>query len=293
VHNPVLLNEVISLLDPQPGKFIIDGTADGGGHAEEILKRISPQGTLLALDWDEHMVRRLRLKLGIQNHDCRVVLRAENYACLAEVMKNEKLPKADGLILDLGFSSEQVENSGRGFSFLKDEPLYMVYDPEHRPVKTILKELTEIELADVIYKFSGERYSRRIAKAIKERIRKEPIETSGELAKIIRRTVPGAYERGRINPATRTFQALRIYANDELGNLQKIMKDLPKLIAKGGRVAVISFHSLEDKIVKEAFKELSQKKVEVLTKKPLIPSRSEIIKNPRSRSAKLRAVRFL
>jgi 16S rRNA (cytosine1402-N4)-methyltransferase len=180
-------------------------------------------------------------------------------------------------------------SSGRGFSFEKDEPLLMTYDDSRRPVYALLREMSEPALANIIYELGGERYSRRIAKAIKERGRKEAITTSGELAAIVRQALPKGYERGRIDPATRTFQALRIYTNGELENLQAVLGNLSNIIKPGGRVAVISFHSLEDRIVKQTFQNLSKEgKVEILTKKPVGPTPTEEMHNPRSRSAKIR-----
>jgi 16S rRNA (cytosine1402-N4)-methyltransferase len=219
-----------------------------------------------------------------------------NYADLPVILRAKKLGKADGLLLDLGFSSEQLENSGRGFSFSEralDEPLLMTYSDDCEPVRAILRRISEKELADIIYQLGGERRSRQIAKAIVERRRRKPIETAGDLADIVRGALPKSYERGRIDPATRTFQALRIYANGELENLEKMLGELPEILKPGGRVAIITFHSLEDKIVKENFKQLARVHfAEIINKKPIIASREEIEHNPRARSAKLRAIRL-
>ncbi len=292
-HEPVLLNEVIEYLDPHPGDFMIDGTVDGGGHARAIMKKVIPEGTFLGLDWDADMIvaRNKAKKFGERE----TYLHA-NYAELPEVLQKEKRGLADGLLLDLGFSSEQLERSGRGFSFSKEtanEPLKMTYSETERPVAELLRELDENDLANVIYELGGERRSRKIAKAIKDAGRAHPIVTAGELADIVRNALGKHYEHGRIDPATRTFQALRIYANNELGNLQTILARLREVLAPGGRVVVISFHSLEDRIVKQAF--LSGAKageLEILTKKPIVASREEERQNPRSRTAKLRAARI-
>ncbi len=292
-HEPVLLNEVIEYLDPHPGDFMIDGTVDGGGHARAIMKKVMPEGTFLGLDWDADMIvaRNKAKKFGERE----TYLHA-NYAELPEVLQKEKRGLADGLLLDLGFSSEQLERSGRGFSFSKEtanEPLKMTYSETERPVAELLRELDENDLANVIYELGGERRSRKIAKAIKDAGRAHPIVTAGELADIVRNALGKHYEHGRIDPATRTFQALRIYANNELGNLQTILARLREVLAPGGRVVVISFHSLEDRIVKQAF--LSGAKageLEILTKKPIVASREEERQNPRSRTAKLRAARI-
>ncbi|HUX35419.1 MAG TPA: 16S rRNA (cytosine(1402)-N(4))-methyltransferase RsmH [Candidatus Paceibacterota bacterium] len=290
-HIPVLLNEVIEFLKPEPEKFFIDGTVDGGGHAREIFKRIMPGGTFLGVDWDEAMIEKLKSDAEIKSYGKgNVKLVRGNYADLANILEKENLPKADGLLLDLGFSSEQLESSGRGFSFKKDEPLLMTYDESAIPVKDILRELDEKELADVIYELSGERFSRKIAAAIKIAGRRKKIETTGELNEIIKNVLPKNYERGRIEPATRTFQALRIYANRELENIKEVLKNIKNIMNPGGRVAIISFHSLEDRTVKKFFKDMSKKgEIEILTPKPVRPTREEAQENPRSRSAMMRA----
>jgi 16S rRNA (cytosine1402-N4)-methyltransferase len=311
-HEPVLLNEVITYLNPQPGDFMIDGTMDGGGHATAIMEKISalaaatkPGGRLLGVDWDERMVARWRAK---KIDRTKAIFAHGNYAELPKILANEKLPLADGLLIDLGFSSEQLggatdreaeEHAGRGFSFSEaaaDEPLLMTYDDSQTPLRELLREMKEEELANIIYEFGGERGSRRIAKAIKERERKKPIMTAGELAATIREVLPKSYERGRIDPATRTFQALRIYANDELKNIKKLLDEIAegKIITPKGRVVILSFHSLEDRIVKQSFQKLAKEnKAKLLTKKPIPATREEVKQNPRARSAKLRAIELL
>lgn len=309
MHIPVLLNETIKLLNPRPGEFIIDGTLGGGGHAAEILRRISPGGILLGIDWNLTTIEKTQNKISAISKSefliSKSILVCGNYANTPEILKDKKLELADGLLLDLGFSSDELEFSGRGFSFRKDEPLLMTYDNARMPVRDILSQTNEEELARIIYEFGEERLSRRIAKAIKESTRKKKIETSGELAKIVAAAAPKNYERGRIHPATRTFQALRIYANDELGNLKTILDVLPRILNSGGRTAIISFHSLEDRLVKNAFRDMAKAgTAEILTNpkgkrfsngagKPITPSREEIASNPRSRSAKLRAIRII
>ncbi|MGC9968575.1 MAG: 16S rRNA (cytosine(1402)-N(4))-methyltransferase RsmH [Minisyncoccia bacterium] len=293
-HVPVLLNEVIALLDPKPGEFIIDGTVDGGGHAAAIMERIAPQGIFLGVDWEKGMIgERIAAREARRGVRTRERYVCGNYADLPAILAKEKLGKADGLLLDLGFSSDQLARSGRGFSFgeeARNEPLIMTYDDACPPVAEILRAQSEKELADIIFSFGGERLSRKIAKAIKEEGRKRPIVTSGELAEIVRGVVPKNYERGRIDPATRTFQALRIYANDELGNLTRAIENAQEVIKSGGRAVIISFQSLEDRIVKQSFqKSAKENKLKILTKKPIVASREEIARNPRSRSAKVRA----
>ena len=298
VHTPVLLNEVLTFLDPQPGDFIIDGTVDGGGHAAAIAEKIGPDGKLLGLDWDERLLERTRARFADQKN---VVLLHGNYADIREIMREHDFEKADGLLVDLGFSSEQLEASGRGFSFgeaSKNEPLLMTYDDSRTPVWQILREEGEESLANIIYEFGGERMSRRIAKAIKDRGRRQADHDGGRAGGCGARGVAGwrqnarAYEHGRIDPATRTFQAFRIYANGELENLKTLLKNLSEILKPGGRAAIISFHSVEDGIVKRAFQTLAKEgKIEIITKKPVEATREEIKENPRSRSAKIRAAR--
>jgi 16S rRNA (cytosine1402-N4)-methyltransferase len=309
VHKPVLLNEVITFLDPKPGDSIVDGTVDGGGHAAAIVDIIGPKGNLLGLDWDERLLERCKARFVGQKN---VKLIHGNYAELPELLaaennlnKAQADRRADGLLIDLGFSSEQLEASGRGFSFGEAhtaEPLLMTYDDSRTPVWQILREESEESLANIIFEFGGERKSRRIAKAIKDHGRRKPIMTSGELADVVREALTGGidgksrgkYEHGRIDPATRTFQAFRIYANGELENLKTLLKNLGAIVKPGGRVAIISFHSTEDGIVKRAFQSLAKEgTIEIITKKPVEATREEIKENPRSRSAKIRAAKIL
>jgi 16S rRNA (cytosine1402-N4)-methyltransferase len=300
VHQPVLLKEVITFLEPKTGDFVIDGTIDGGGHAAAIVELIGVRGTFLGLDWDKQLLERCKKRFAGQEN---VTLLHGNYAELKEILTENNLEKADGLVIDLGFSSEQLEASGRGFSFrdeYKDEPLLMTYDDSRTPVYQILREESEESLANIIFEFGGERISRRIAKAIKDHGRKNPIKTAGEFADVVRSALPGAgknrgaYEHGRIDPATRTFQAFRIYANGELENLKILLASLGEIVKPGGRIVIISFHSTEDGIVKRAFQSLAKEsKLEIITKKPIEATREEIKENPRSRSAKIRAARII
>jgi 16S rRNA (cytosine1402-N4)-methyltransferase len=301
VHKPVLLKEVMQFLDPHPGDFIIDGTVDGGGHAAAIADAIGSTGTLLGLDWDEALLERCKARFAGREN---IILLHGNYANLPEIISERKFEKADGLLVDLGFSSEQLELSGRGFSFseaARVEPLFMTYDDSRTPVRQILREESEEALANIIYEFGDERMSRRIAKAIKERGRHQPIMTAGELADTVREVLTGGregvprgrYEHGRIDPATRTFQALRIYANGELENLKILLSSLGAIIKSGGRVAIITFHSTEDGIVKRAFQSMAKDStLKIITKKPVEASQEEIKENPRSRSAKIRVAQI-
>lgn len=289
MHAPVLLQEVVEMLSLSPGEFMIDGTLDGGGHAETLIECVGPLGTFLGIDWDKTMVEAFTHRMAKKKN---VHVVHGNYARTAEILSELGLGRADGLLLDLGFSSEQLLK-GRGFSFspeAHEEPLLMTYDYSETPVRTLLRTLSEHELMKILRVYGEERYAPAIARAIKEESKRTRIDTVGELCKVIKRAVPKNYERGRINPATRTFQALRIYANDELGNLEKVLGVLPRILKPGGRAVIISFHSLEDRIVKQHFKKLRETStLRVLTKKPIEASEEEIKKNPRSRSAKLRA----
>ena len=288
-HVPVLLNEVIKILDPQPGEFFIDGTLGGGGHAREIIKKVEPNGKFLGIDWDNAAIGKFRS--SVVSHKPSVILINDNYKNIPMILKEKKLGKADGALLDLGFSSEQLTDSGRGFSFLRDEPLFMTYSKETKPAYRVLSEENESNLKQIIREFGEERFAGRIARAIKKNL---PILTSGKLAAVAAGAVPGNYERGRIHPATRTFQAIRIFVNRELENLKIFLEEVPSILNPGARLAVISFHSLEDRIVKNRFRELKTEGLaELLTKKPIIAEAGEIRGNPRSRSAKLRAIKIL
>lgn len=288
MHTPVLLNEVIRLLAPRSGENFIDGTFGGGGHSRAILKKINPGGRLLAIDWNKGAIAACQSNY---RHRKSIICAEGNFADLPEIMERRKFPRADGLLLDLGVSSDELEKSGRGFSFQKDEPLLMTYGDTQKPVYQILAEVDERRLAEIIRQYGEERFAGRIARIIKERQRRRQMKTTNDLTAAVWEAVPVAYRRSRLHPATRTFMALRIYANQELENLQTVLNDLEKILSPGGRAAIISFHSLEDRLVKQKFRDLAKSgKAELLTKKPLTPTDEEIKNNPRSRSAKLRAI---
>lgn len=285
-HIPVLLNETISALDPQPGEFFIDGTAGEAGHMRAILGKIGPNGKYLAIDWNKANAERLAEEFA---DDGRVTVLNMNFADIREALRGKK---ADGLLLDLGFSSGELE-SGRGFSFEKDEPLLMTYSDDQEPLHKVLKRLSEKEIFEIL-KLTGERYSRPMAKAIFRAERKNPVKTTGELMEVLKKAIPRKYESGRLNPGTRAFLGFRIYVNRELDNLTDILEVIPEIVASGGRAAVITFQSLEDKIVKEIFKKQAKEgKAELLYRKPISPSLQEMRLNPRSRSAKLRVIRVI
>jgi 16S rRNA (cytosine1402-N4)-methyltransferase len=284
-HVPVLPAGVLHYLAPQPGKTIVDGTLGGAGHTRMIAEAVGDAGQVLAFDRDpaaldaaEQVLRGLPIKLV-----------HSNYCELKSVLAQLNIEAVDGVLLDLGLSSDQLADRERGFSFESEGPLDLRFDTtEGEPTWRWLGRVREAELADIIYRYGEERYSRRIAKKIVEARAEKPLKTAQELAQLVRRSVPRSPHE-RIDPATRTFQALRIAANDELGSLEKLLRDLPGCLRAGGRAVIISFHSLEDRLVKEAFRDTSR--YETLTKKPIMAGDHEVAQNPRSRSAKLRAVR--
>lgn len=293
MHQSVLVKEVIESLNLKPGKFIIDGTINGGGHSREILKRISPKGLLLGIDLDGEIIKETRDIIIEESKklNSKVIIMKENYSNLADILKNNNLGLADGLLLDLGFSFWHLDKSGRGFSFLKDEPLSMKYDYDNKGkiVKDFLNQATSNQIYEVIKKYGEEKFALRIAKKIIEFRKNKTIKTTKDLVDIINNAVPKFYKYQRLNPATKTFQALRIYINNELENLKMVLENLKNIVKKGGRVAIISFHSLEDRLVKNYFKKMEKNnEIKILTKKPIIPTKEEILANPKSRSAKLR-----
>jgi 16S rRNA (cytosine1402-N4)-methyltransferase len=288
-HVPVLLKEAIDFLNVRRGGTYIDATVGLGGHSYEIAKRLGAPGHLIGLDKDPAALEiagsRLR-PLGSGEADWPgIELRQASFASLAEA----RSPMADGLLADIGISSLQLSDAARGFSFQADGPLDMRMDPQsERTAEQVVNHLDERELADVIYEFGEERRSRRIARAI---VRSRPIRSTAHLAEVISAAArPMNSEQRRIHPATRTFQALRIYVNRELDDLRALVNAAPRILKPGGRVVVISFHSLEDRIVKDAFREgATQGYFRLLTKKPVTATEEESDRNPRARSAKLRA----
>jgi 16S rRNA (cytosine1402-N4)-methyltransferase len=276
----VLPAEVIQLLEPRPGETWVDCTAGGGGHTRLIAERVAPDGRVLALDQDEAMLARARARLdGLPAN-----LIHANFDQLPEVLANLGVGRVDGVLADLGFASDQVEDAGRGFSFRDDGPLDMRLDTSAgQTAADLVNTLSEKALADVFYEYGEERKSRWVAKRIVERRRERPFETTAELAELVRRCVPRS---GSIDPATRVFQALRIAVNDELGALDRLLAALPKLLRPGGRAGIISFHSLEDRRVKHAFRDRDV--WQPVTKKPVEAGEAEVSRNPRARSAKLR-----
>ena len=291
-HVPVLLKEAIDFLEVRRGGTYIDATVGLGGHSYEIAKRLGAPGHLIGLDKDPAALEKAGFRLrasGFGEAESgdwpEIELRHASFASLAEA----RSPIADGLLADIGVSSLQLDDAARGFSFQADGPLDMRMDPRsERSAEQVVNHLDERQLADVIYEFGEERRSRRIARAI---CRSRPIRSTAHLADVISAAArPMNSEQRRIHPATRTFQALRIFVNRELDDLRALMEAAPRILKPGGRVVVISFHSLEDRIVKDAFREGSKEGYfSVLTKKPVTATEEESDRNPRARSAKLRA----
>lgn len=284
-----MLQEVISSLNLKRGSIVVDATLGGGGHSEEILKIISPGGRLIGIDADSEAVKIAKERLKDFGPSCIFV--NDNFRNIDRILSRENIKNVDAVLLDLGISSYQLESGERGFSMKQDGRLDMRIDPSSKGVTAydIVNRTPEKELSEIIDKYGEERFHRKIAGFIKEARAKKPIETTGELAAVIRRAVGYRYRGLRIDPATRTFQAIRIAVNDELGSLEAGLKSAIFWLKTGGRVAVISFHSLEDRIVKNLFKGYSGLGVlKIITKKPLLPQREEVIRNARARSAKLR-----
>ncbi|MBI2953133.1 MAG: 16S rRNA (cytosine(1402)-N(4))-methyltransferase RsmH [Chloroflexi bacterium] len=304
-HIPVLFEEVLAVLDPKAGERYIDCTVGAGGHAAGILERSQPDGRLLGLDADPEALRIAARRL--ERYASRFVLVNDNFVNLGSVARASGFFPVDGILFDLGVSSMQLDSLERGFSFRADAPLDMRFGPQQRVTAyDLIDELSEQELAAIIARYGEEPRAKAIARAIVAARQKEPIRRTGQLTKIIERVVPS---HGKIHPATRTFQALRIAVNDELENLESALGQAVEILAPGGRMAVMSFHSLEDRVVKQFFALESsgcicpprlpictcdhRPRLAVSTRKPIVPSEDEKRQNPRSRSAKLRAARRL
>jgi 16S rRNA (cytosine1402-N4)-methyltransferase len=281
VHRPVLLAEVIAGLEPKPGAVIVDGTAGAGGHSRALAEAVGPSGKVIGLDRDPEMLA----LAGEATAGLPVSLVHASYSELDEVLDDLEIEAVDGILLDLGLSSDQLAWGHRGFSFSEDAPLDMRFDPRSDDsAADLVNSLSAEELADLFYQYGEERHSRRVARRIVDERRVEPIRTTGRLAQIVRKSIPGKW--GPIDPATRVFQALRIAVNDELEHLDAFLANVAGWLKPGGRAAIISFHSLEDRRVKHAFRD--HEELTVLTRKPITATAEEIRTNPRARSAKLR-----
>ena len=288
-HIPVLLNEAVEYLNPKPGDKIIDATFGGGGHSQAILTRIRPGGKILGLELDTELFNKAGEKFSDAGE---IILVNDNYRNLKKIAGENDFNEADGILFDLGMSSWHLSESERGFSFQKDEPLDMRYlKKEGLTAREIINQWPPEEIEKILQEFGEEKFSRPISRTIIEARKKKPIISTFQLIEAIKKAVPLWYQHRRTNFATKTFQALRIAVNDELGNLEAGLEQMPGVLKKGGRGLVISFHSLEDRIVKNRFKDLKKAGIaEIITKKPVRPKSEEAAENPRSRSAKLRAI---
>lgn len=291
-HIPVLLKEIIHFFNPRPNSNFIDCTLGGGGHSKAILEKIGPNGKLLGIDLDPKAIESFWQYADGEGLRKRVVLVNDNFIKLGDIIRKNAFGPVNGVLFDLGFSSDELETSGRGFSFLKKEPLDMRFGNQETTAADIVNNFGLEELARIFREYGEERDARKVARAIGEARRKTKIKTTEDLVSIIAIAKFGSsniYPYHRIHPATKVFQALRIAVNRELGNLEKVLPQAIEILESKGRIAIISFHSLEDRIVKVFFREQRQKGiVNILTKKPVVSSSEEIKINPRSRSAKLR-----
>jgi len=286
VHIPVLQNEVVKFLDPKPNNDYVDCTIGEGGHAQAILEKILPNGKLLGIDLTEELIEALKLKF--KDFKQNLVLVCDNFSNLKEIAEKHGFRNVSGVLFDLGLSSWHLEKSGKGFSFMREEPLDMRYEGGVS-AEEIVNGCSEEEIARILKEFGEERFARRIAKTIVEKRRVKPIKTTFQLVDVVRSAVPLWYQKRRIHFATKTFQALRIAVNGELENLKETLPQAVDILKTGGKIVVISFHSLEDRIVKNFFRENSKNgKLKILTKKPVVPTIEEVRVNPRARSAKLR-----
>lgn len=302
-HVPVLLEECIDGLNIKPDGIYVDGTLGGAGHSSEICKRLSPNGMLIGIDRDEEALRVSSKRL--EEFDCKKAFVHGNYSDIKNILRELDIEEIDGALLDLGVSSYQLDNPERGFSYMNDAALDMRMDrSEGMTAYDIVNEYSKDELYRIIKRYGEERWASRIADFIVKARREKPIETTFELVEIIKAAVPASARRNGPHPAKRTFQAIRIEVNDELGGVKRAVDDFIDVLAPKGRLAIISFHSLEDRIVKDAYSERENpcvcppeipicvcgKKPEIkkINKKPIVPSESQEDENPRARSAKLR-----
>jgi len=303
MHIPVLLKDVVEILDPKPGEFVVDLTAGGGGHAFEFAKKIGKSGTILLVDWDEKVLSFAEGKiLSISDEERPEVMSCvSNFSRLDEIMskiaeEKKEMVRPDVFFADLGISSFHLDDPSRGFSFRFDSPLDMRISPEIKlKAKDVVMNFSEKELAEIIEKYGEDKLARKIAKEIVKQRKIKEISTTKQLAEIVEKVYrkEGIFYT-KIHPATRTFQALRIYINREIENLGELLEKIPDFSKSGTRVGIISFHSLEDRLIKTKFKEWENAGFgKILTRKPVVPSEEEIILNPRSRSAKFRAFVFL
>lgn len=291
IHTAVLKKEVLEFLNPGANENFVDCTVGEGGHTEDILNKTGSNGKVLGIDLDPQQIVQSHWLEAI--YKSRVILVNDSYTNLKEIVERKNFGPVNGILLDLGMSSAQLEGTHKGFSFQIDQGLDMRYNDEknYLTAEKIVNEWPEEKIEEVLKEYGEEKFSRKIAKNIVEQRKQGRIKTTFQLIEIIKDSTPSAYWRGKIHYATRTFQALRIAVNDELENLKKVLPQALSVLSPEGRLVIISFHSLEDRIVKNFLNEESKKgTVKILTKKPITASRDELGKNPRSRSAKLRAI---
>jgi 16S rRNA (cytosine1402-N4)-methyltransferase len=283
-HESVLKSEVVQWLAPKPGQVLVDGTVGGGGHTRLLAECVGAEGMVFGVDRDPRAIEAARPVLSCLP----VRLVHGSFAAIPEILHDMGVTRVDGILLDLGMSSDQLADKSRGFSYESDGSLDLRFDPSQgEPAWRVLQRLSERHLADLIFEFGEERFSRRIARAVVAARRRSPVRTARDLTQIIVRSLPRQPTgRRRIHPATRTFQALRIAVNDELGVLERALDRFPPIMRPGARIAVISFHSLEDRRVKHVFRD--DPRYAILTKKPIRPIEEEIVRNPRARSARMR-----
>ncbi|MBQ7292573.1 MAG: 16S rRNA (cytosine(1402)-N(4))-methyltransferase RsmH [Clostridia bacterium] len=302
-HKSVLLDECIEALDIKPDGVYVDGTAGGGGHSFEIAKRLGEKGRLIAIDQDADAIKAASERLACYGEKVTVV--RDNFSNLADVCRRLGIEKIDGLLLDLGVSSYQLDTAERGFSYMADAPLDMRMDKRSElDARKVVNEYSESEIKRIIYEYGEDRFAGKIAAKIVSARAESPINTTGELVQIVRCAIPAAMREGGSHPAKRTFQAIRIEVNKELNVIAPALQAAVELTGGGGRLAIITFHSLEDRIVKQEFVKYSKgctcpkdfpvcvcgnkPKVKIITHKPILPSREELEENSRSHSAKLR-----
>lgn len=288
MHQPVLLKEVVHYLAPKSGEIVIDGTIGLGGHSELFLQKILQRGRLIGIDLDCQSLAQAQKRLLTGEQIGSLDLFCDNFANIGDIIGKLGLKGVDVILLDLGISSYQLDTPERGFSFMNDAPLDMRMSPDNPlNASVVVNDYPEDELIRIFRSYGEERFAKRIAQRIIRYRAKEQITTTGQLVAIIKKAAPSGWQR--IHPATRVFQALRIEVNKELDNLEKFLARFPQWIRPGGRVGIISFHSLEDRLVKNSFREYKKQEVlEIVTKKPIIPAAEEAKENPRSRSAKFR-----
>lgn len=292
MHTPVLLQEVLAGLDPQSNENFIDATFGAGGHSFALLEKNKPKGKVLGIEIDQGIYQNVSLNILDKDLKKRLVLINDSYCNLEKIINENNFQPIHGILFDFGVCSWHLEQSGKGFSFLKDEPLDMRFDFKNSlTAEEIVNNWSEKDIEEILKNYSQERYAQRISLAIIRERKYKRITSTFDLINILKKTLLRNYENRRIHFATRTFQALRIAVNDELNNIENTLKEAINLVSVNGKIAAISFHSLEDRIIKNIFRDATRSQtVKFYNKKPIIPSKDEIIKNPRSRSAKLRII---